>query len=357
MVIMKQYSRNVAKLIQRFCIFYAVLIIWSISYAYAELTVAFLDVGQGDATFINCDGAAMLIDGGPTSASQFIFSYLKSHTERLDYMIATHPHEDHVGGLAAALNAVPVDLIFSPVETSDNEPFSNMVRYADLSGTPIVVPYEGDYFHLGEAEITILHCWPEAWDVNDMSIVLRIDYGYTSFLFTGDAEEMSEYMMIDSGMPLKADVLKVGHHGSRTSSTEEFLSEVAPTWAVISCGMDNSYGHPHEDTLRKLAGAETLRTDQLGTIEFHSDGYYIYYETDKQKRPVDTTVAPTMMPTMDTTNEDKEVEYYIGNKKSKKFHYPYCSGVHTMKEKNKVVLGSREDAIAQGYDPCGLCHP
>ena len=358
MVIMVRNTWNKAGLIQKLCSLGIVAFLLLVSVAHADLTVSFLDVGQGDATFIDCDGATMLIDGGPTSASQFIFSYLKSHTERINYMVATHPHEDHVGGLAAALNAVQVDLIFSPVETSENGSFVNMVKYAAQAGTPIIVPYEGDYFHLGDAEIAILHCWPEAWDVNDMSIVLRIDYGYTSFLFTGDAEEMSEYMMIDSGMPLMADVLKVGHHGSQTSSTEEFISEVAPTWAVISCGQDNPYGHPHEETLRKLDRTEILRTDQLGTIVFHSDGYSIRYESSRRDRTGSVTEAPLDTATpVPNRNDDGGTDYYIGNKKSKKFHYPYCSGVQTMKEKNKVVLESREKAIAQGYAPCGQCHP
>ncbi len=250
-------------------------------YASAELDVHFLDVGQGDAALVICDGKAMLIDGGPGSASQFLYSYIRDYTTELEYIIATHPHEDHVGGLSAALNAVPVELIFSPVVYWDTRAFENMAYYADAQGTPIVVPFENDYFHLGDALITILHCWPEAWDVNDMSIVLRVDYGATSFLFTGDAEAMSEYMILDSGVNLKADVLKVGHHGSRSSSTMEFITEINPAFAVISCGKDNQYGHPHEETLETLRSCSILRTDQMGTIVFHSDGQTLYYESEK----------------------------------------------------------------------------
>ena len=188
--------------------------------------------------------------------------------------MATHPHEDHIGGLSAVLNAVPADVVLSPVAEWDGSPFFYMKKYADRQGAPVTVPYEGDVFDLGGASVTILHCWPEAWDVNDMSIVLRIDYGETSFLFTGDAEYTSEYMMIDSGAPLRADVLKVGHHGSDTSSTREFLECVSPRYAVISCKAGNQYGHPHASVLDRLrsVGAEVLRTDISGTVILRSDG-------------------------------------------------------------------------------------
>jgi len=329
-------------------VFTIVLITLLLPSGLAELSIHFLDVGQGDATLLLCDGESMLIDGGPPSASQFIFSYLRQHTDHLDYMIATHPHDDHVGGLAAALNAVPVDVILSPVETYKDSAFESVQRYADEQGAPIIIPYEGDEFDLGNALVTILHCWPDAWDENDMSICLRVDYGETSFLFTGDAEAMSEYMMLDSGMPLQADVLKVGHHGSRSSSTQEFVDAVRPRYSVISCGKDNSYGHPHQEVLDVLAGSTILRTDIQGTIVMHSDGESITFDVQDETRG-------------EAINADKQDKSdtgtYIGNRKSMKFHYPECEGVKKMSPKNMVPLASREDAIALGYKPCGLCKP
>lgn len=238
----------------------------------ADIEVHFLDVGQGDAILIVCDGEAMLIDGGGPSSGQFIYAYLREHVAELIYMISTHPHADHVGGLAAALNAVPVGVIFSPVDAWDTKVFENFVNYAEMQGTPIVCPNEGDGFKLGGADVMVLHCWPEAWETNDMSIMLRVDYGDTSFLFTGDAEYMSEYIMLDSGWELKADVLKVGHHGSDTSSTQEFIDAVQPDYAVISCGKNNPYGHPAEEVLERLKECTVLRTDELGTVIMLSDG-------------------------------------------------------------------------------------
>ena len=304
--------------------------------AQAELDVHFLDVGQGDSTLIVCDGEAMLIDGGPSSASQMVFSYIRQQVEELDVVIATHPHDDHIGGLSAALNAVPVGVIYSPVSEWNSTCWANMEKYAEAQGTPIVVPMEGDTFSLGSAIVTIIHCWPEAWEENDMSIVLRLDYGETSFLFTGDAEIMSEEMMLGDGMPLKADVLKVAHHGSRYSSSPEFLAAVRPEWAVISCGNGNAYGHPNENVLQALSQATVLRTDQMGAIVLHSDG-------------VALSVDEGMVTTADVV--------YIGNRKSMKFHRMDCESVMDMAEKNKVPLSTREDAIMMGFQPCGRCKP
>ena len=245
----------------------------------SRLEVHFLDVGQGDCGIVLCDGESMVIDGGPRGASQYVYSYVHDtlRLSHIDYIVSTHPHLDHVGGLASVLNAAPVDLILTPLTEWNSKAFNSMLKYAELQGTPLVVPREGDTLQLGSAVITILHCWPEAVQqsrTNDSSIVLRIDFGSTSFLFTGDAEDWSEYMMIDSRVNLKADVLKVSHHGSGTASTEEFLKAVQPEYAVISVGKNNEYGHPHRNVLDRLSsiGASVLRTDELGTIIIESDG-------------------------------------------------------------------------------------
>ena len=270
--------------------------------ARADLAVHFLDVGQGDSAIILCDGEAMIIDGGPPGASQFIYSYIKNtlQLQMIDVMVSTHPHEDHVGGLAAVLNAVPVDLIISPTLTWNSKAFNSMLKYAEAQGTPIVKTIDGDSWYIGSALVTVVVCWQEAPLTNDTSIVLRIDYGESSFLFTGDAELMAEYIALESATPLKADVLKVSHHGSRSCSSLEFLAAVDPRYAVISCSQNNSYGHPHQEILDRLKflGAELYRTDLNGTIICTSDGSNITWQVERTTDK-DPFIAPAGKPTME----------------------------------------------------------
>ncbi len=327
--------------------------------ACADLEIRFIDVGQGDATLITCDGESLLIDGGPVSASEKIYTSLQNSPLRasLDFIIATHPHEDHVGGLSAALNAMPVDLILSPVLKWDSAPFNSMLKYAGFQGTPIVVPADGDQIRVGSAVVTILHCWPEAWDENDMSIICRIEYGDFSAIFTGDAETMAEYMVIDSGREIKSTLLKVGHHGSDSSTSAEFLRAVSPTYAVISCGVNNEYGHPHQEVLNLLknANVNVYRTDLQGTIVFRVDeNGNVRITTDRiaENKSIFTSPASLCGPTRNV------IGYYVLNTNSKKFHLPDCDAAKDISNKNrKVYTGSREVLIENGYTPCRHCNP
>ena len=183
----------------------------------SSLQVHFIDVGQADAALVICDGHYMLIDGGNAEDSDLVYSYLERHgAKNLDYMVASHAHEDHIGGLSGALNYAKVDTALCPVTEYSSKVFQNMVKYLEQQGKSLTVPAPGDKFDLGSARVEILGPVQEYDDTNNTSIVLRIDYGETSFLFTGDMETGAEKDLLESGADVRATVLKAGHHGSDT---------------------------------------------------------------------------------------------------------------------------------------------
>lgn len=241
------------------------------------LHIYYVDVGQADAAIITCGGMVLMIDGGNPEDSSLIYSMLRNTLgiEHIDYMIATHPHADHVGGLSGALNACEVDVLYTPVLEYDSKAFASMMYYAHKQNTEIIVPEPCESLRVGSLRVELLAPTKNYSDYNDMSIVTRITYGDTTFLFTGDIGWDVEHDLVEAGVDLSTDVLKVSHHGSDTSSSYIFLREAMPTYAVISVGKGNPYGHPAEETLSRLedVGAEIFRTDELGTIHCSSDGY------------------------------------------------------------------------------------
>ena len=219
------------------------------------------------------------------------------------------------------------------------------LNYADQQRLEITIPSPGDSWTLGETSVTVLGPVQSYADPNDTSIILRVEYGDTSFLFTGDMETSAENDMLDywgSRMSWKADVLKVGHHGSDTSTGYRFLNEVSPDYAVISVGKGNAYGHPHEQPLSRLnqAGVTILRTDELGTIVARTDGKEVTFTWDNQSANPENA-------------EPAQPVQFIGNVNSHKFHAPDCANLPT--EKNRIIFDTYEEAINAGYTPCGSC--
>jgi competence protein ComEC len=223
--------------------------------AVGSISVHFIDVGQADSILIKTGSTAMLIDAGNPDDSNRVVNYLKEQgVEKLDYLIGTHPHADHIGGLAAVIDVFPIGTIFMPKVTSNTETFEGVLDAIDRKGMKITVPKVGDKYNLANAQFIILAPNGTNYDdMNNYSIVIRLIFGKTSFLFAGDASDVSESEMLSNGLQLASMLLKVGHHGSSTSSTLPFLNAVHPQYAVISVGADNSYGHPAQDTVDRLA--------------------------------------------------------------------------------------------------------
>ena len=314
----------------------------------STFAVHYIDVGQADAALLLCDEQALLIDGGNVADSSLIVAYLKKlNIDYLDYVVCTHAHEDHVGGLSGALSVAGAGVVYAPETTADTKAYNNFVRKAAEQNLQITHPAPGDNITLGSSTVQFLGPITEnVDDINSTSIVLKITYGNTSFLFTGDAERDEELTILDAGYDLNADVLKVGHHGSDCSTSYVFLREVMPQYSVISVGAGNSYGHPTEEVLSRLrdADVEVYRTDLQGDIIAVSDGSTVKITTERNAD----------IQTNETQPETSE-ETYIGNKNSKKFHRPSCSTLPA--EKNRVYFSSRNEAIDGGFSPCSNCHP
>ena len=279
-----------------------------------SMSVSFIDVGQGDSTFIELpDGKTMLIDAGLKAESEAVTEYIrvKGYTT-IDYVIATHPDSDHIGGIADVLNTFEVGAFYISPYYGTTNTFDTMLETAEDKGLDARTLKEGDTFTDSDLyEIIVVAPVGNTYkDSNNASIVLRLDYKDSSFLFMGDAEAESEEQI---SLDIDCDVLKVGHHGSTSSTTIDFLNKVTPKISVISCGLDNKYGHPHKETLEKLEGTQVYRTDIEGTIEIVTDGTeYLIKSQNEQTIQEEKEVG-----TSNSTITDTEIAYVLNTKTKK----------------------------------------
>lgn len=356
------------------------------------MTVRFLDVGQGNSVLVECDGRYMLVDGGDYDYSSYVVAYLKKQgVETLDYMVVSHYDSDHLSGCVGAMRVFDCELIICPDYEGDTKTYDTFI--SDMAKYEIahVNPEVGETYTLGDAMFTIV-C-PEEYDYsdeNDNSVGIRLEHGQNSFLICGDAGEESEEDMLESGVYLQSDVYMAGHHGSSGSSTYDFLQAVDPEVVVISCGYDNSYGHPAKATMNRLqkTGAELYRTDLQGELIAVSDGSTITWNvaacTDFRcgedvaaddsinksnsgssnsgnSGSANAAVSGGNTSGNNQTSENDTYEAsskttYVLNTNSGKFHLPSCDSVDDMSPENrKEVTESFSQMESKGYSPCKRC--
>ena len=378
-----------------------------------QMEVHFIDVGQGDATLVTCGGHAMLIDTGDDTKGTAIQNYLqKQKITRLDYLILTHPDADHIGGAPVIITKFDIGKVFVSNFEKDNKTYQKLIQSLDDKQIKALTPRVNSQYTLGTANITILAPGKSYDNPNDASIALLLKNGTRSFMFTGDAGEDAEKDILKTGIDISADVYKVGHHGSKYSTSKDFFNAVDPFYAVISCGENNSYGHPHAETLNTLrtSGVMVYRTDESGTIIASTDGKSISFNVPaseswkageptgggsgcsaKSTAPAKTTssaqtqqTAPTAAspieapadagqtaepaappqretaPAVEEAPQDSAPPVtngltYVLNVKTKKFHRPTCHSLPTTNRQDSSE--SRESIISQGYDPCKKCNP
>ena len=312
------------------------------------LTVHFLDVGQADCALLECNGEFMIVDGGNVEDGRMVVSYLKQMgVQTLTSVVCSHAHEDHVGGLPAVLAVFDAERVYAPVTEYSSDIFENFVRYTEKQGLSLTVPEPGDQFMLGSAIVTVLGPTRDYEDPNNTSIILKVTYGESDFLFTGDMETLAEHDMLDywgDRIDWDIEVLKVGHHCSDTSSGYRFVYETRPEYGVISVGWDNPYGHPHAEPMSRLkdAGLLLFRTDKLGHVVAGTDGSEITF----------TWESPYAAPE-DAIPADPAMAILYGNKKTAVFHAYSCTSLPA--QHNRVEFADYDEAIAAGYKPCGGC--
>jgi len=331
------------------------------------LAAHFLDVGQGDACLVVCpDETVLLIDAGPSSAANVVVGYLRDlDIERIDHLVFTHPHADHIGSGAAVLEAFDVSNVYMPRTGHTSQTYENLLLAIKDEGLTVTEAKAGKVlFEKQNLKAEFIGPVKAYDDLNDWSAVIALTYGDRVFVFTGDAEAAAEADMLAAQLVPDGDCLKVGHHGSSTSSTKAFLQAISPEVAVICVGADNRYGHPTAETLARLeaVGAEVYRTDQHGTVVVSTDGTSLEVETVRTPPPsgsststteetTDTTQSQTVTQPTPPTPSGEEVTVYI-TRTGEKYHREGCRSL----SKSCIPI-SLSEAKARGYEPCKVCKP
>lgn len=339
----------------------------------APFKLTMLDVNNGLSLLIEADGKYMMYDGGPRERSSYVVAYLRSHgVTEIDKMFVSHYDADHISGLIGVLNTTKVNTVVCPDYTADTKIYGSFMTKLAASGARTVHPSVGDSFTLGGAQIKVLGPAGTFYeDENSLSVAVKVTYGKFSCVITGDAEAEAEREMLSLGSQLDADLYVVGHHGSSSSSTAEFVRAMSPAYAFLSTGADNSYGHPTQKTLNTLKNnsVKLFRTDTQGEVTCLSDGEHYSFS----KEPTDDRHAGKYKETTEAelvrgmAAFDAEPERgtptgtdakWVLNTNTKRIHYPYCSSVNQMKESNKGYSNDTvAELVSQGYKPCGNCHP
>lgn len=329
-----------------------------------DIEVHFIDVGQGDAILIKQNGSNMLIDAGENHYGDLVVDYLEEQrVESLEYVVGTHPHSDHIGGLDDVINYFPVSNVMMPDVVHTSKTFEDVLMAIDNKGLKMTKPVVGERFNLGDSEFTIIGPNSDNYsNLNDYSVMIRLSFGENSFMLTGDAEQTAEKEALSNGELLKSDVLKAGHHGSETSTIDSFLKDVNPDYAIMQVGEGNQYDHPSQSVINKLEdrGVTLYRTDLQGNIIAKSDGKNISFETTESKKPKNSGFTPgdsVDKPVEDTNEEDVAIEdgAFIGNKNSKVLHTKTCG--HLPDEHNRVYFDNKDEGFDLGYKACGFCKP
>ena len=321
-----------------------------------SLRIHFIDVGQGDSTFIELpNGQTMLIDAGEIDQGDKVVAYIYEHGyDTINYVVATHAHSDHIGGLPYVLDNFNVDAVIMTSDKSDTQIFTHLFTAIYLNGADLRYVLAGDVL-IKEDQLLVEVVAPKDLfdnDHNNNSVVIKLTYGNNKFLFAGDAEKAEEAAIRTN---IKCDLLKVGHHGGKTSSSYNFLKKVNPKFAIISCGLDNKYGHPTNAVLNRLKKRKIklFRTDLQGTIIVESDGNTISID----KTPFDYTQNTTTPSAVSDNNDPSQEITYVLNVKTQRIHYPWCPSVEETKSKNKKYTTDYNAAIEEGFKPCGRCNP